>query len=98
MTSIAAIATAYPAVQDWWEGWSSTEEVLDDGRKHLIVTDPDGRVDFDEVLEPDESVFMTEEGDYLVVEPSVDEERDEAAPESIDAIVDQVLGEDRDDG
>jgi len=69
LLSLGAVGAAYPAVSDWWEGWTSTEEVLEDGTKHLIVKDPDGNVDFDDVLAPDESVFMTAEGEYFVLEP-----------------------------
>jgi len=69
LISLGAVGAAYPAVTDWWEGWTSTEEVLEDGSKHLIVKDPEGNVDFDDVLAPDDAVFMTEDGEYFVLEP-----------------------------
>lgn len=65
-------AAAFPAVRDWWEGWTAEETTLEDGHKRLVVTDPDGRIDFDEVLEASDEVFMTEDGEYFILEPEDD--------------------------
>jgi hypothetical protein len=87
LVAIAAAAAALPAVRDWWQGWTSKEEVLPDGRKRLIVTDPNGRVDFDEVLNSDDGVFLTDQGEYVIVED------DSASAEANAAAVDAILAE-----
>ena len=89
LLSLGTAAAALPEVTDWWEGWSASEEVLDDGTKHLIVTDPEGNVDFDEILQPQESVFMTEDLDYFILDGP-----DEG--EDVERIVSEILGESRD--
>ena len=62
---------------EWWEAYTVYEEDLGDGTYHLKVTDPDGNVDFDEVLEDGSSVMQLEEGGYIIVEPASDDEVDE---------------------
>ena len=63
------LAGAGFAASEWWQQYSVTEEDLGDGTFHLKVTDPDGQVDFDEVLENGTGVEHLEDGGYIVVEP-----------------------------
>jgi len=103
MASIAVVSAAYPTVAGWWEGWKTTETVLDDGTKHLVVTDPEGRIDFDEVLQPEDAVLLTDDGEYVIIEASGDGDAEAPAPadesveEPIDTIIERILGERRAD-
>jgi hypothetical protein len=72
----------------WWEGFRVSEEPAGDGKSRVTVTNPQGAVEFDEVLDEGTGVFHLEDGTYIVVQPA---EPDQAA-------VQQALDEIEDSG
>jgi hypothetical protein len=67
LLALAGIAGATSPL--WWEGFTVTEEPAGDGMNRVTVTNPQGQVEFDEVLDEGTGVFHTEDGTYIVVVP-----------------------------
>ena len=59
-------------IAEWWQKWTVTTEDVGGGNVHLTVTDESGDVAFDDIVPGDTAVFVTEEDDLFIVEPSDD--------------------------
>lgn len=76
---LGGIATATSPL--WWEAFTVIVEDLGNGDSRYIILDENGKVDFDEVIRNGEGLLMTDENEYIIVEPETQVEVDQVLKE-----------------